>query len=249
MRHRSSLVLSTALTFFAIAFAAFASARADGVATQRMDAHMETTVRASSSAGDRARADAIVAAARKVMAEYPTVAAAEQAGFAKFLPGIPLPIEHYTNRTFAVEAWTGTFDPAHPTSLIFKRNGTQLTLVGVMYTASRDATTADLDRRVPLSIATWHRHIADCAGPPGTPRSAYLDSGARFGLLGSIDTKEACDAAGGTFRPVIFGWMVHVWPNESDPAKLWAVDPDGSMSHGSGMTDQSGGMSGAAMQH
>jgi hypothetical protein len=197
-----------------------------------MDAHMETTVHAPGGPGDAARAAAIVAAAKAVMAKYPTVEAAEEAGFAKFLPTIELPIEHYTNRDYALEAWSGTFDAMHPTSLIFKRSGETQTLVGVMYTAARDADTAELDRRVPLSVALWHRHISDCSGPAGTPRSDYLGPNARFGLLGSISTKAACDAAGGTFRPIIFGWMVHVWPLETDPAKIWAVDPDGSMSQG-----------------
>lgn len=47
--------------------------------------HMEMTLHAPERPGDRARADAIVAAAKQVMAEYPTVEAAEKAGFHKFL--------------------------------------------------------------------------------------------------------------------------------------------------------------------
>ena len=46
--------------------------------------HMEMTLHAPERPGDRARADAIVAAAKQVMAEYPTVEAAEKAGFHKF---------------------------------------------------------------------------------------------------------------------------------------------------------------------
>ena len=65
--------------------------------------HMQMTLHAPQQPGDSARADAIVAAARKVMAQYPTVGAAEKAGFQKFLPNIPLPIEHYTNHSYAVE--------------------------------------------------------------------------------------------------------------------------------------------------
>jgi uncharacterized protein involved in copper resistance len=44
--------------------------------------------------------------------------------------------------------------------------------------------------------------------------------------LGSINTKEACDAAGGVFHPHIFGWMVHVYPYETDPKKIWSTDDD-----------------------
>jgi hypothetical protein len=235
MRRRRLAVTFTAL--LGIALFIGTDARAGDVPTERMDAHMETTVHAPLAAGDRARADAIVSAARKVMAQYPTVAAAEQAGFTKFLPKVPLPIEHYTNNAYAMEAYFGTFDPMHPTSLIFKREGQALKLVGVMYTAARDADASDLNARVPLSIAKWHRHVAFCAGPAGTPPTEYFGADAKFGLLGSIATKDACDAAGGTFKPIVFGWMVHVWPTESDPSKVWADDPDGSMSNGSAMTE------------
>ena len=41
---------------------------------------------------------------------------------------------------------------------------------------------------------------------------------------GSITTQEACDAAGGTFHPVIFNWMVHVYPFEKDQASIWSVE-------------------------
>ena len=48
--------------------------------------------------------------------------------------------------------------------------------------------------------------------------------GAQFGLAGSITTAQACEAAGGSFKPVIYNWMVHVWPFETDPAKIWATE-------------------------
>ncbi len=186
--------------------------------------HMEMTLHAPERPGDRARADAIVTAAKQVMAEYPTVEAAEKAGFHKFLPRIPLPIEHYTNRAYALEAWLGHFDPMHPTSLIFKRDGDSLKIAGVMYTAANGIEEAGLDARVPLSFGTWHRHVDFCKAPLGTPFTDRFGPNARFGFQGSIHTKEACDAAGGTFIPRAFGWMVHVWPLEKTDAKIWAVD-------------------------
>jgi hypothetical protein len=192
--------------------------------------HMQMTLHAPQQPGDSARADAIVAAARKVMAQYPTVDAAEKAGFKKFLPNIPLPIEHYTNHSYAVEAYIGEFDPMHPTALIFTRNGETLQIVGVMYTASNSANREVLDSRVPLSFGTWHRHVDYCKAPPGTPLTDRTGPGARFGFTGSIETKDACTKAGGTFLPVVFAWMVHVWPNEKTRAGIWAVDAHGSMS-------------------
>ncbi|HMD02869.1 MAG TPA: cytochrome c [Candidatus Baltobacteraceae bacterium] len=217
------------------AFVLFALANvragASGVPTVHDEPHMEMTLQASERPGDRARADAILSAARQVMAAYPTVADAERAGFTKFLPGVPLPIEHYTSRAYALEAWFGHFDALHPTSLIFKRTTGGLQIVGVMYTASNQVDRDGLDARVPLSFGTWHRHIDFCKPPAGTPRSDLFPPNARFGLAGSITTLQDCEAAGGTFLPVVFGWMVHVWPNETAREKIWAVDMHGDAHH------------------
>lgn len=192
--------------------------------------HMALTDPRPAQPGDRQRADAIVAGAKRAMARYPDVAAAESAGFHKFLPGIPLPIEHYTSSQFAREQWTGQLDPEHPTSLIFERHGADLRLVGVMYTAGTSFTPDQLDALVPLSVARWHRHVDYCFAPPG------VRGDPRFGLAGTIASQSACDAAHGRWTPQIFGWMVHVWPNERDQAQIWAVDRDDtsgtpSMSH------------------
>jgi hypothetical protein len=180
--------------------------------------HMALTDPRPERPGDRQRADAIVAGAKRAMTRYPDAAAAERAGFAKFLPGVPLPIEHYTSPQYAREQWGGQLDPDHPTSLIFERHGTNLALVGVMYTAGASFTPDRLDALVPLSVARWHRHVDYCFAPPG------LRGDPRFGLAGTIASQSACEAAHGRWVPQIFGWMVHVWPNERDPAKVWAVD-------------------------
>ena len=197
--------------------------KAANVPTQPMGAHMEVTFHASPAPGDRERADAIVSAARTVMQRYPTVADAERAGFTKFLPRTELPIEHYTNGAFAREAWMGHFDPAHPTSLIFERGSDGLRLVGVMYTAPNRATREQLNAAVPLSFGTWHRHVNFCVPPAGTERSDITGPSARF-LFGTIASADECASAQGQFVPRVFGWMVHVWPLEHDPAKIWAVD-------------------------
>ncbi len=193
-------------------------------------AHMALTDPRPPRPGDRERADAIVAGAKRAMARYPDVAAAEQGGFKKFLPGIPLPIEHYTSAAYAREQWTGHLDPDHPTSLIFERHGADLALVGVMYTAGTSFTPDQLDALVPLSVARWHRHVDYCFAPAG------IHGDRRFGLAGTIASQPECEAAHGRWVPQIFGWMVHVWPNERDPAQVWAVDRDDaagqpSMSH------------------
>lgn len=199
----------------------FARAATGNIPTTRGEAHMEMTLHAAEQPGDRARAGAILAAAREVMALYPTVEDAERAGFKKFLPGVPLPVEHYTNRAYAIKALFGHFDPTHPTSIIFTRKGGVLTIAGVMYTASNLADRDALNARVPLSFGTWHRHVDFCKARNG-------------GLLLDVTTAGACAAAGGTFVPRVFGWMVHVWPNEKTEAQIWAVDMHGAMA---GMPD------------
>lgn len=219
--HRNRLVvaaLACALALGAGVRAHSASAQnAAAIVTEPMGAHMDLTPARPATDADRAKADAIVAAAKRVMAEYPTVADAERAGFEKFLPGIPLPEEHYTKAAYALEAWRGTFDADHPTSLIFERHGDTLTLAGVMYTANKNATAAQLDAEVPLGVARWHRHVRFCWPPAGSPKDP------RFGFNGTIGDAAACDAAGGRWTPEVFGWMVHVWPLEHDRSKIWAV--------------------------
>ena len=45
----------------------------------------------------------------------------------------------------------------------------------------------------------------------------------KFGLKGSIATEDACSAAGGRFHPVVFGWMVHVYPYEQGLDNIFAM--------------------------
>lgn len=226
---RRHVVLALALVASALVLAPHRS-RADAPA-EAMGGHMDVTLARPAKADDRARADTIVATAKRVMARYPTVTDAERDGFKKFLPGVPLPVEHYTKDAWALEAWLGRFDAEHPTSLIYERHGDKLTLVGVMYTASKNATEPQLDAAVPLSVARWHRHVRICLPPQGAERDP------RFGLPGTIADADACRAAGGRWLPQLFGWMVHVWPGESDPARIWAVhrDDDGAMHGMAGM--------------
>jgi hypothetical protein len=211
------VVLSTTLLLALVAFPHTGSADAPAEA---MGGHMDVTVTRAVKPDDRARGDAIVAAAKRVMARYSTAADAERDGFKKFLPGVPLPTEHFTKDAWALEAWMGRFDLDHPTSLIYERHGDVLHLVGVMYTASKNASEEQLDADVPLSIARWHRHVRICQPPAGSGRDP------RFGLRGTISDANACAAAGGRWAPQVFGWMVHVWPQETDPARVWAVHRD-----------------------
>jgi hypothetical protein len=190
-----------------------------------MSGHMYMTSIRPPQPGDQQKAAGLVAAAKAAMAPYQDYNKALADGYEIFLPNVPQPQYHFTRIDYALEART-QFDPAKPTSLLYtKTPDGGYKLVGVMYTARVDATEDEINQRVPLSVAHWHQHINFCKAPAGR-KAEYFGPDAKFGLLGSITTKEACEAAGGEFHPHIFGWMVHVYPNETDPAKIWAVDDD-----------------------
>lgn len=89
-----------------------------------------------------------------------------------------------------------------------------------MYTMPKRASEDQLNARVPLSMATWHLHTNLCMPPRDQRKTADYT---KFGLHGSITTQDACDAAGGKFHPVIFGWMVHVYPYEDSTDKIFAM--------------------------
>jgi hypothetical protein len=91
-----------------------------------------------------------------------------------------------------------------------------------MYTAPVSFTEDQLNERVPLSVAQWHQHVNMCRPPQGHAVE-MLGRHPRFGLNGSISTREECEVAGGTFMPHVFGWMVHVYPWEKTPDEIWAA--------------------------
>ncbi len=126
---------------------------------------------------------------------------------------------HFTSyRNGFLEAFT--FDPARPTSLLYRKTSSGYELVGAMYTMPKRATEEQLDARVPLSVAMWHLHTNLCMPPRAQLRNADWT---KFGLKGSIATQDACDAAGGRFRASIFGWMVHVYPYEESLDKVFVM--------------------------
>jgi len=190
-----------------------------------MSGHMYMTSLRALQPGDQQKADIVVAAAKAAMAPYQDYRKALADGYEIFLPNVPQAQYHFTRYDYAFEA-RSHFDPSKPTSLLYKKTsdgGYQL--IGAMYTDRVDATEDELSARIPLSIARWHQHINFCKAPAGQ-KSEYFGPDARFGLRGSIIAKEACDAAGGEFHTHLFGWMVHVYPYESDPKKFWSVDDD-----------------------
>ena len=186
-----------------------------------MGPHMKMTTVRDLKPGDQEKADQIVAAARKAAEEYTDYKVALADGYKIFLPNVPQKQYHFTNYRYAFEAAI-SFNPEHPTSLLYEKQGDTYKLIGVMYTAPKNANWNELDQRIPLSIAQWHAHINMCL-PPSDKRNEVWGPNAKFGLAGSITTKSDCDAAGGKFMAQIFGWMVHVYPFEQKPEDIWSV--------------------------
>ncbi len=187
-----------------------------------MGPHMKMTALRPPKPGDAERAQQIVEGARKASEKYLDYHTALADGFKIFHPEVPQKMYHFTNYGFGVEA-AFHFNPEHPTSLLYEKHGDDYKLIGVMYTAPKRLTEDRLDERVPLSVAQWHEHVNFCR-PPMDKRAEMLAPHPQFGLRGSITTQEACDAAGGTFLPVVFNWMVHVYPFEKDQANIWSVE-------------------------
>jgi hypothetical protein len=201
-----------------------AATMSDG-GTSGMSRHMYMTLLRPPKAGDQQKADAIVTAAKAAMAPYKDYRTALADGYEIFLPNVPQSQYHFTRYEYGREA-RSHFDPLKPTSPLYKKTADGgYKLVGAMYTDRVDASEEELDERIPLSIARWHQHINSCKAPAGQ-KTAYFGPDAKFGLLGSITTREACESAGGEFHPHLFGWMVHVYPYETDPRKIWSTDDD-----------------------
>jgi hypothetical protein len=181
------------------------------------DPHMKLTPTRPATPADHERADALVETLRRVLEPYRDSARAERDGYRAFLPELPLPQYHFTNWRYGFLG-AFRFDSEKPTSLLYRRKDGKYVLSGAMYTAPARATLDQLDARVPLSIARWHAHVNICL----PPRNARRVDWRQLGFKGTIATREACDEAGGRFHPQVFGWMVHVQPFETDPARIWA---------------------------
>jgi hypothetical protein len=187
---------------------------------KNMSLHMAYTDLRPANDADNARAAVLVTDLQHALARYQDSHVAEADGFKPFHPEFKQPVVHFTRNWNGLKA-AFTFDPNEPTSLLYQRTSDGgYKLIGAMYTDHKGATDDQLNQRVPLSVARWHRHINLCFPARGTDiKSADWT---KFGFNGSIATKEACDAAGGRFFPQVFGWMVHVYPWETNPQLVWA---------------------------
>ena len=194
---------------------------------QAMESHMQMTRLGPRDAGDSIRAAKLVTVLRSSIGKYKDVGVAIGDGFRQFAPNIKdQHVYHFTNYGWALEN-EFRFNPEKPTSLLYKKDsGGNFVLVGAMYTAPRRYSKSDLDKRVPLSVAQWHKHVNWCLPPKGGDSAWLTKTNDRpvFGPLG-VSTEKECDAAGGRFQKEVFGWMVHANVFASDdPNIIWHDD-------------------------
>jgi hypothetical protein len=178
--------------------------------------HMKWTALRPPTPQETKRGEEIVQTLRRALAKYQDHRVAVDDGFEPFLPHIAQPRYHFTRKWYGFKA-AFRFDPAEPTSLLYKKTPNGYELIGAMYTAPKRMSEEQLNERIPLSVAQWHAHVNICL-PPKRARQADWT---KFGLKGSIAMEEACRQAGGRWYPQIFGWMVHVYPFEETPEKIW----------------------------
>ena len=139
--------------------------------------------------------EAEMAQARTVIDAYPTVAAAEAAGYRRSTPYVPCIGAHYTNVGLVAR-----FDPTKPSELLFDGTNPDSKIVGLSYLVynrggAPEGFTGPNDH--------WHQHNANgglCFGGPG---------GAVIG--GEELTEAECEERGGTKRELTDIWMVHAW--------------------------------------
>lgn len=184
--------------------------------------HMQMSLKGDPKPGDSARAAQILAAAGGVLSRYRDVKTAMHDGYKPFFPTGRVGEEiHYTNYRYRRKEQQ-QIDYSRPGSILYKRTADGLEAIGVMYTAPVDSSSQQLDALVPLSVATWHRHVDFCGGPRNLPANEQFGPKARFGPQGSIHTEEECKAAQGLWIPVVLEWMTHVYPNA--PEKWGGMD-------------------------
>ncbi len=196
-----------------------------GASMAGMTNHMCITPSRPRQPGDEEKVKAMVAQVREAIEKYKDYKKALADGYVIANPKVVQPQYHFINDA-NVRLSGSMFDPTKPSALLYYQNRTQrYKLEGVMFTASPSATEDELNRRIPLSIVRWHEHTNFCEAPADKVKE-YFGGHPKFGMFGSIHTKEACQAEGGTFMPEMFTWMIHVFPYEDNLRDVFSMNDD-----------------------
>jgi hypothetical protein len=144
-------------------------------------------------AGERKVLEQQLATAKQVALAYPTVKAAEAAGYSKSTVYVPCIGAHYTNVGLA-----GRFDAAHPSELLYAGTDPDSKIVGLSYLVWHGG-------GPPPGFAgandRWHQHNAN--------GGLCLKGGLVVG--GESSTRQECAAMGGHKTLLTDIWMVHAW--------------------------------------
>lgn len=128
-----------------------------------MGSHMVMTESRPATPADVERGKYIVETLRRSISRYKNYKVALANRYVPFLPSVPQQVYHFTSYSDSQQEYAGHFDPAHPGSLLYVKNGADdYELVGAMYSAPPEETPEDLDKLIPLSIGTWHAHTDIC---------------------------------------------------------------------------------------
>lgn len=196
-----------------------------GPSMAAMAGHMYLTPLRPKQTGDEEKAKAVVAALKTTMERYKDYRKALLDGYVILNPKLKQPQYHFVNDANSREADI-QFDPSKPTALLYRRTPMlEYKLEGAMYTTNPEATEDELNRRIPLSVARWHRHINVCWAPEDRIKD-YKAAHPKFGMFGSIKTQEACTAERGIFYPYVFSWMIHIFPYEPDFKEVFSMNDD-----------------------
>ena len=137
--------------------------------------------------------DVQMSEANAAAAKYPTVATALAAGYSDSTTYVPCIGAHYTNQSYA-----GSFDPSHPSELLYDGTDPNSKLVGLSYLVWHPG-------GPPPGFAGandhWHQHNAN--------GGLCLKGGYVVG--GEADTPAQCAAAGGHKALLLDIWMLHAW--------------------------------------
>jgi hypothetical protein len=196
-----------------------------GSSMAAMAGHMYITPLRPRQPGDEEKAKAVVAQVKASIERYKDYRKALADGYVIGNPKVKQPQYHFVKQSNILEA-EHQFDPTKPSALLYYGTPSQrYRLEGVMFTVPPSASEDELNARIPLSIVRWHEHVKFCAAPANKVQE-YLGQHPKFGMFGSITTAEACKAEGGTFYPVIFTWMIHVFPYEDNLKDVFSMNDD-----------------------
>ncbi|HEX3463811.1 MAG TPA: hypothetical protein VHS78_07165 [Candidatus Elarobacter sp.] len=180
-----------------------------------MDAYGHTRMsetRESVPPDEMAHTQRLLAILRRELVRYRDPAAAERDGYRREGEDVPVgSLKHF----FKYENFAKNqdhLDPEAPAAILYRRTPRGFELAGVMFTAPITASMDELDKRIPLALGHWHSHRNICVPRRGSPPLRTHAERAPFGFEGTINTRAACDAAGGVFLDNVYGWMTHVYP-------------------------------------